>query len=30
LADFFISKLTSAEWSAETLMGWKSPDHRSR
>ena len=30
LADFFISKLTPAEWSAETLMGWKSPSHRSR
>jgi DNA-binding transcriptional LysR family regulator len=25
LADFFISKLTAAEWSAETLMGWKPP-----
>ncbi|QCP54797.1 LysR family transcriptional regulator [Trinickia violacea] len=28
LADFFISKLAAAEWSAETLMGWKPPDHR--
>ena len=23
LADFFISKLTAAEWRAETLLGWK-------
>ncbi|SOE71995.1 DNA-binding transcriptional regulator, LysR family [Burkholderia sp. OK233] len=30
LADFFISRLTPAEWSAETLMGWKSPGQRSR
>jgi DNA-binding transcriptional LysR family regulator len=30
LADFFISRLTPAEWSAETLMGWKPPGHRSR
>jgi len=28
LADFFVSKLTPAEWSAETLMGWKPPSHR--
>ena len=28
LADFFISKLTAAEWSAETLMGRKPPGHR--
>ena len=30
LADFFISRLSPAEWSAETLMGWKPPGHRSR
>ena len=30
LADFFISKLTPAEWRAEALMGWKPPGHRSR
>ncbi|MFL9963653.1 LysR family transcriptional regulator [Paraburkholderia sediminicola] len=30
LADFVISKLTPAEWSAETMMGWKSPSHHSR
>ncbi len=30
LADFFISRLTPAEWSAETLMGWNSSGHRSR
>jgi DNA-binding transcriptional LysR family regulator len=28
LADFFVAKLTSAEWSAETLMGWKPANHR--
>src|SRR5260221_2753448 len=28
LADFFISRLAAAEWSAETLMGWKPPGHR--
>ena len=28
LADFFISRLAEAEWSAETLMGWKPPGHR--
>ncbi|MGE8163859.1 LysR substrate-binding domain-containing protein [Paraburkholderia sp. NPDC080076] len=28
LAEFFISRLAAAEWSAETLMGWKPPgDH---
>jgi DNA-binding transcriptional LysR family regulator len=30
LADFFISKLTAAEWSAETFMDWKSSSHRRR
>lgn len=30
LADFFISKLTAAEWSAERLMGWKPPGQRRR
>jgi DNA-binding transcriptional LysR family regulator len=30
LADFFISKLTAAEWSAETLMGWKPSLRRKR
>lgn len=28
LADFFISRLAAAGWSAETLMGWKPPGHR--
>ena len=28
LADFFIAKLAAAEWSAETVMGWKPPDRR--
>ncbi|MFL9912207.1 LysR family transcriptional regulator [Paraburkholderia sp. RL17-337-BIB-A] len=28
LADFFISRLASAQWSAETLLGWKPPGHR--
>jgi DNA-binding transcriptional LysR family regulator len=30
LADFFISKLTAAEWSAEALMGWKPSPRRKR
>lgn len=30
LADFFISKLTAAEWSAEALMGWKPSLRRKR
>ncbi len=30
LADFFIARLTAAQWSAETLMGWKPPGARSR
>jgi DNA-binding transcriptional LysR family regulator len=30
LADFFITKLAAAEWSAETLMGWKPPGRRKR
>ena len=30
LADFFISKLTAAEWSAEGLMGWKPSLRRKR
>jgi DNA-binding transcriptional LysR family regulator len=30
LADFFISKLTAAEWSAEALMGWKPSIRRKR
>jgi DNA-binding transcriptional LysR family regulator len=30
LADFFISKLTAAEWSAETLMGWEPSLRRKR
>jgi len=30
LADFFISKLTAAEWSAETVMGWKPPSQSNR
>ncbi len=30
LADFFIARLTAAQWSAETLMGWKPPGERSR
>lgn len=30
LADFFIAKLTPAEWSAEVLLGWKPPGHRNR
>jgi DNA-binding transcriptional LysR family regulator len=28
LADFFIAKLAAAEWSAETVMGWKPPNRR--
>ncbi|MFL9929292.1 LysR family transcriptional regulator [Paraburkholderia sp. RL18-103-BIB-C] len=28
LADFFISRLAAAQWSAETLLGWKPPGHR--
>src|ERR1700758_730173 len=28
LADFLITKLSAAEWSAETVMGWKPPDRR--
>jgi hypothetical protein len=28
LADFFIAKLGTAEWSAEAVMGWKQPNHR--
>ncbi|WP_179400727.1 LysR family transcriptional regulator [Burkholderia guangdongensis] len=28
LADFFIARLTTAEWRAETLMGWKPPSRR--
>ena len=28
LADFFITKLGTAEWSAEAVMGWKQPNHR--
>ena len=28
LADFFISRLAVAQWSAETLMGWKPSGHR--
>jgi DNA-binding transcriptional LysR family regulator len=28
LAEFFISRLAAAEWSAETLMGWKPAGHR--
>src|SRR5882672_588807 len=30
LADFFISKLTAAQWSAEGLMGWKPSLRRKR
>jgi DNA-binding transcriptional LysR family regulator len=30
LADFFISKLTAVEWSAETLLGWKPSPRRKR
>jgi DNA-binding transcriptional LysR family regulator len=30
LADFFIAKLTAAEWSAEKLMGWKPALRRKR
>ena len=30
LADFFISRLTAAEWSAEALMGWKPSLRRKR
>jgi DNA-binding transcriptional LysR family regulator len=30
LAEFFISKLTAAEWSAEALMGWKTSLRRKR
>ena len=28
LADFFIAKLAAAEWSAESVMGWKPTDRR--
>ena len=28
LADFFITKLSTAEWSAESVMGWRPPSHR--
>ena len=28
LADFFIAKLGAAQWSAETVMGWKPPNRR--
>jgi DNA-binding transcriptional LysR family regulator len=28
LADFFIAKLGTADWSAEAVMGWKQPNHR--
>ncbi|WP_233807903.1 LysR family transcriptional regulator [Paraburkholderia sp. HP33-1] len=28
LADFFVSRLAEAPWSAGTVMGWKSPGHR--
>jgi DNA-binding transcriptional LysR family regulator len=28
VADFFIAKLGTAEWSAEAVMGWKQPNHR--
>jgi DNA-binding transcriptional LysR family regulator len=28
LADFFISRLAAAQWSAETLLDWKPPGHR--
>jgi DNA-binding transcriptional LysR family regulator len=27
LADFFITKLGTAEWSAQAVMGWKQPNH---
>src|SRR5713226_4061563 len=30
LADFFIPKLSTAEWSAESVMGWKQPSHRTK
>jgi DNA-binding transcriptional LysR family regulator len=30
LADFFISKLSAAQWSAEGLMGWKPSSRRKR
>jgi DNA-binding transcriptional LysR family regulator len=30
LADFLISGLTDARWSAEVVMGWKPPAQRSR
>jgi DNA-binding transcriptional LysR family regulator len=30
LADFLIAKLTDAPWSAEVVMGWKSPMRRKR
>ncbi|RUL72473.1 LysR family transcriptional regulator [Dyella choica] len=30
LADFFVDRLSAAQWSAEKLMGWKPPDHRQR
>jgi DNA-binding transcriptional LysR family regulator len=28
LADFFVSRLVAAEWSAQALLGWNPPDHR--
>jgi hypothetical protein len=28
LADFLIAELTDARWSAEAVMGWKSPARR--
>jgi DNA-binding transcriptional LysR family regulator len=29
LADFFVSRLVAAEWSAQALLGWKPTGHRS-
>jgi hypothetical protein len=28
LADLFIARLGTVEWSAEAVMGWKPPNHR--